>query len=103
MTPRAAETEKKMPTAVSQIFANVDLIFHAGDVGELWVLDELSRLALIIAAIGDYAGHLWGRESPHPVWAPLIFIGLGFLLLFPEKLGVAVEYAKTFLPWGKDK
>lgn len=32
----------RLPTAVPQIFADVSLIFHAEDVGELWVLDELS-------------------------------------------------------------
>ena len=54
----------KMPTAVSQIFADVDLIFHAGDVGALWVLDELSRLAPIIAVHGNDDSAAAERELP---------------------------------------
>ena len=42
-----------MPTAVSQIFADVSMILHAGDVGELWVLDELSEIAPVIAVHGN--------------------------------------------------
>lgn len=68
------------------------------------VLGRLSiaiGLALIVAGIGDYAGHLWGRASVHPWWAPLIMISLGFLLLFPDKLGMGVGWAKELLPWFK--
>ncbi|MAT95784.1 MAG: hypothetical protein CL608_01345 [Anaerolineaceae bacterium] len=54
-----------MPTAVSQIFANVDLIFHAGDVGELWVLDELSRLVPVIAVHGNDDSEDAQRELPY--------------------------------------
>ena len=55
----------KMPTAVSRIFANVDLIFHAGDVGELWVLDELSQLAPVIAVHGNDDSEDADRELPY--------------------------------------
>ena len=36
-----------------QIFKDVDLILHAGDVGDLWVLDELSRIAPVVAVHGN--------------------------------------------------
>lgn len=36
-----------------QIFADVDMILHAGDVGELWVLDELSHIAPVVAVHGN--------------------------------------------------
>jgi len=55
----------KLPTAVSQIFANVDMIFHAGDVGELWVLDELSQLAPVIAVHGNDETEDAQRELPY--------------------------------------
>jgi hypothetical protein len=55
----------KMPTAVPQIFANVDMIFHAGDVGELWVLDELSQLAPVIAVHGNDDSEDAQRELPY--------------------------------------
>jgi len=35
------------------IFADVDMILHAGDVGDLWVLDELSRIAPVVAVHGN--------------------------------------------------
>lgn len=55
----------KLPTAVFQIFANVNLIFHAGDVGELWVLDELSQIAPIIAVHGNDETPDAERELPY--------------------------------------
>lgn len=39
--------------ALASIFTNVDLILHAGDVGELWVLDELSQIAPVVAVHGN--------------------------------------------------
>lgn len=55
----------KIPTAVSQIFANVQMIFHAGDVGELWVLDELSRIAPVVAVHGNDETEEATRELPY--------------------------------------
>lgn len=43
----------QLPDAVFDIFADVDVILHAGDVGLLWVLDELSRIAPVIAVHGN--------------------------------------------------
>ena len=42
-----------LPDAVFEVLAGVDLILHAGDVGELWVLDQLSRIAPVIAVHGN--------------------------------------------------
>lgn len=44
---------KTIPSAVYEVLAGVDLILHAGDVGALWVLDELSALAPVIAVHGN--------------------------------------------------
>ncbi len=55
----------QLPTAVSQIFANVNMIFHAGDVGELWVLDELSQIAPVVAVHGNDDSEDAGRELPY--------------------------------------
>ena len=43
----------EIPTAIKDRFAGLDLILHAGDVGELWVLDELSHLAPVVAVHGN--------------------------------------------------
>ena len=42
-----------LPDAVSDVFRGVDLILHAGDVGKLAVLDELGRLAPVVAVHGN--------------------------------------------------
>lgn len=43
----------KLPQIVFDRFADVDLILHAGDVGELWVLDQLGCCAPVIAVHGN--------------------------------------------------
>lgn len=44
---------RTLPPALFDVFHGVDLILHAGDVGELRVLDELSALAPVIAVHGN--------------------------------------------------
>ena len=44
---------RALPPAVFDVFAGVDLILHAGDVGELRVLDELSQIAPVVAVHGN--------------------------------------------------
>ena len=34
-----------LPPAIFELFKGVDLLLHAGGVGELWVLDQLSAIA----------------------------------------------------------
>ncbi|MEM7335377.1 MAG: metallophosphoesterase family protein [Chloroflexota bacterium] len=55
---------KTIPTAVSTIFQNVDFILHAGDVGELWVLDRLSEIAPVFAVHGNDETDDAKRELP---------------------------------------
>jgi len=44
---------EQLPPALFEIFAGVDLLLHAGDVGELTVLDQLSQIAPVIAVHGN--------------------------------------------------
>ncbi|MEM9955566.1 MAG: metallophosphoesterase family protein [Chloroflexota bacterium] len=44
---------KTLPERVFELFADVDLIIHAGDVGELWVLDHIGEIAPIVAVHGN--------------------------------------------------
>ncbi len=44
---------KSLHQIIFQVLAGVDLVLHAGDVGELWVLDELSTIAPVIAVHGN--------------------------------------------------
>lgn len=48
--PEACE---HLPPAVFEVFRGVDLVMHAGDVYINRVLDELSRIAPVIAALGN--------------------------------------------------
>lgn len=42
-----------LPAALFSALQGVDLLLHAGDVGELWVLDRLSALAPVLAVHGN--------------------------------------------------
>lgn len=44
---------RELPDVIFDLFADVDLILHAGDVGELRVLDDLGRCAPVIAVHGN--------------------------------------------------
>lgn len=52
------------PPSLAQVFNDVDLIFHAGDVGELWVLDQLSEFAPVFAVQGNDDTEDAQRELP---------------------------------------
>ena len=43
----------RLPEAVARVFAGVDLILHAGDIGSMAVLDELSAAAPVVAVHGN--------------------------------------------------
>ena len=44
---------KTLPPVVFELFSTCDVILHSGDVGELWVLDQLSESAPVIAVHGN--------------------------------------------------
>lgn len=48
----------QLPADIFHIFRDVDLILHGGDVTERWVLDELQRLAPVLAVRGNHDRHL---------------------------------------------
>jgi putative phosphoesterase len=43
----------EIPGTLAGIFEGVDLMLHAGDVGKLWVLDELSKIGPVVAVHGN--------------------------------------------------
>jgi putative phosphoesterase len=61
MPRRCAE----LPAAVFDVLRGVDLLLHAGDVGELWVLDRLSAIAPVIAVHGNDETAEAERELPY--------------------------------------
>ena len=44
---------KALPPHLDDVFKDVDLILHAGDMYSLRVLDELEEIAPVLAAVGD--------------------------------------------------
>lgn len=61
MPERCAE----LPAAVFDMVRGVDMVLHAGDVGELWVLDRLSAIAPVIAVHGNDETADVQRELPY--------------------------------------
>jgi hypothetical protein len=54
-----------LPETLWEVFRDVQFILHAGDVGELWVLDRLSQIAPTIAVHGNDETHDAQRELPY--------------------------------------
>jgi putative phosphoesterase len=82
----APERWPDIPPAVFEVLKGVDLLLHAGDVGELWVLDRLSVIAAVIAVHGNDETAEATRELPYQ---QLITVGGQRLLLchshFPDR------------------
>lgn len=55
----------KLPPALFDALSGVDLLLHAGDVGELWVVDQLSSIAPVIAVHGNDDSADAQRELPY--------------------------------------
>jgi putative phosphoesterase len=54
-----------LPDVLSDILAGVDVVLHAGDVGELRVLDALSAIAPVVAVHGNDDTAAAQRELPY--------------------------------------
>lgn len=54
-----------LPALLFDLFAGADLVLHTGDVGELWVLDQLSRIAPVVAVHGNDDSRDAQRELPY--------------------------------------
>jgi putative phosphoesterase len=54
-----------LPPALFEALRGVDLLLHAGDVGELWVLDRLSTIAPVVAVHGNDDTADAQRELPY--------------------------------------
>src|SRR5215211_7634397 len=54
-----------LPPALFEALRGVELLLHAGDVGELWVLDHLSAIAPVLAVHGNDDTADAQRELPY--------------------------------------
>ena len=59
-----SDTHGHLPVGVQTTFAKVDLIIHAGDIGDEKVLIDLSHIAPIVAVRGNMDFGNWARNLP---------------------------------------
>lgn len=89
----------ELPAALPQVFKDVDIILHAGDVGELWVLDELSRIAPVFAVHGNDDSPDAQRELP---LQQLISVGGRRILLwhshYPDRIDEMISRTDDLRP-----
>jgi putative phosphoesterase len=60
-----SDTHGYLPAGLPKIFKKVDLIIHAGDIGDKKVLEELSQIAPIVAVRGNMDYGNWAKKLPH--------------------------------------
>ncbi len=80
-----ADTHGMLRPEVFDIFAEVDHILHAGDIGSLDLLTELEALAPVTAVYGNTDG--FEVRARVPEIAQLQFEGLDFLLIHGDQMG----------------
>jgi uncharacterized protein len=88
---------------VAGIFAGVDLIVHAGDVGGQAVLDALSAVAPVEAVYGnvdDTNDPALARERTLPIGGLILHVSHGHELGRPTAQLVAARYAGDVLVFG---
>jgi putative phosphoesterase len=86
-----------LPGSLADVLRGADLILHAGDVGELWVLDRLSAIAPVVAVHGNDDTPDAQRELPYQ---QLISIaGQRVLLWHSHFLDPVEERARRTDPW----
>jgi putative phosphoesterase len=87
-----------LPDGLNSLWAGVDLILHAGDVGELDVLDQLSHIAPVVAVHGnDEPEHV---KQALPDQQLVSIHGLRVLLWHSHYPDPAEERAKRSGTWG---
>ena len=79
-----------IPERVFEIFENVDYIIHAGDLVELAVVDELEKIAPVLAVRGNMDG----------IDVAEVFPGLNSMKIFDWKIGVTHDQN---IPYGFNK
>ena len=59
-----SDTHGHIPSGLNRAFKDVDLIIHAGDIGEKTVLDKLSKIAPVAAVRGNMDYGKWTAPLP---------------------------------------
>ena len=59
-----SDTHGYLPAEVAKAFKNVNLIVHAGDIGDQKVLAKLEKIAPVVAVRGNMDSGNWARQLP---------------------------------------
>ncbi|MFO7706711.1 MAG: metallophosphoesterase family protein [Desulfobacterales bacterium] len=60
-----SDTHGFLPPDVAEIFRDVDLILHAGDIGSARIVDSLEAIAPVLAVRGNMDNGPWAENLPH--------------------------------------
>jgi putative phosphoesterase len=84
-----SDTHGRLPSGLSNAFKDVDLIIHAGDIGEETVLDKLSKIAPVAAVRGNMDFGKWTRHLPESE-----IIEMGQIVLYVQPLSAVIRTAR---------
>ena len=59
-----SDTHGHLPKSVAEAFKGVDLLIHAGDIGEPVIIEALEKIAPTIAVQGNMDFGQWARKLP---------------------------------------
>jgi putative phosphoesterase len=59
-----SDTHGRLPHSLAEAFEGVDLIIHAGDIGEPEILEALEKIAPTIAVRGNMDFGTWAQKLP---------------------------------------
>ena len=94
-----ADTHGKLRPAVHDVFARVDRILHAGDVGAAEILDELEMLAPVTAVYGNVDSAVMRRRLPQVAEIELdgfrVVVTHGDQLGSPEPEGLKAQFPRA--------
>ena len=81
-----SDTHGRIPSRIPSAFKNVDLIIHAGDIGDETVLDGLSKIAPVVAVRGNMDFGRWSRQLPETE-----IIEIGQILLYVTHIAYRLD------------
>ena len=87
-----SDTHGLLQPAVIEAFKETDLIIHAGDVGELKILEDLQAIAPVKAVKGNMDMEAWARTLPE---TKLIKLGSVLLYVIHDVYRIDIKPAKA--------
>jgi putative phosphoesterase len=83
-----SDTHGVLMPEVVQALKDVDLIIHAGDIGNPEVLDDLRQIAPVVAVRGNMDGGEWALKLPR---TEIVEVGDALLYVLHDKLDLGID------------